>query len=97
MKMWKTNRRFVISKEYLLEISEKDLQQNSTMWNRQVGDYVKVIDKESKKTFKGKVIGYNNFPQKGRIIFIETSPGRMVYIDVYDNLKDITNRKKSHN
>ena len=94
MKTWKTNRRFAISKEDLLEISEKDLQQNSTMWNRQVGDYVRVIDKESKKTFKGKVIGYNNFPQKGRIIFIETSPDRMIWIDVYDNLKDITNIKK---
>lgn len=85
MKEWKTDKRFICGEEDIFTINENQLSKSSSLiWLIQINSEIilKVECQEENKLidFKGKVIGFDS---QGRMMYIETSPNSMIWIDPY--------------
>ena len=86
MKTYKTLPEFVIDEDDSFELSSDELIESSDFWPYlKVGDKVTIEDlnlkdMECSYEFTGKVLGFNDDMQVGRIVYIEVN-GHFVYYD----------------
>jgi len=87
--VWKTDPKFVINPEDNFDLHPNDIQKTSKIWKLKVGD--KLSYKDFTGLYKGKVIGFNNYPQKGWTMFVETKSGFYIYLDAFTHEGTIEN------
>lgn len=80
-KIMKTDSRFALQEDDFITLPK--IQLESDFWSFNKGDKVWIQFIKEKLTFTGIVIGFNNSPQCGRLIYVRTSAITFIWLDYF--------------
>lgn len=78
-KSWEVDEKWAINEEDFFTLKEEDITVISDYWSKDVGGIA--VIKDNNFFVEGRVLGFNKNTDSGRVMYVETAPGKFVYID----------------